>query len=196
MKKKDKAIPASELFLHEPKAKADLERAVILATQPEQLDVMPDAVLDTVVNGNLSPTNQVEHEAHKKAEFSKLAHLFGHRKRGCQARFHKEYLELAKEVTTAWIADRSSLIAEVDAIAKSNLALAKTLFNRKCEIAKEAGQTILRTVFNRWKDELTRIVAELGGHPQEDGNVVFPDGSVAKMPRGLFIEPEYMVKFE
>ena len=171
------------------KAKQLVEQSIVLA---QQTDVMPDQVLDQVVNGNMT----VDHQAHKKAEFSKLAHLFGHRKRGCQARFHKEYLELAKDVTTAWIADRSSLIAEVDAIAKSNQALAKTLFNRKCEIAKEAGQTILRTVFNRWKDELTRIVAELGGHPQEDGNVLFPDGSVAKMPRGLFIEPEYMVKFE
>ena len=183
------------------KKKAAAIIAVTLDQHPEQLDVMPDTVLDQVVNGNsidpIAESNRVDHQPErKKVEFNKLAHLFGHRKRGCQARFHKEYLEVAKEVTTAWLADRGTLVNEVDAIAKSNQALAKTLFNRKAAIAEEAGKSILRTVFNRWKDELNRIVVELGGHPQDDGNVVFPDGSIAKMPRGLYIEPEYMVKFE
>lgn len=174
---------------------AVVETILTLATMPAlaQAEIL-DEILDESVNGNT-----VDHSAtppHEKKEFTKLAHLFGHRKRGCQARFHKEYLELVKEVMTSWMADRATLHAEVEKIARSNQALAGTMFQRKRMLAEETGKTILRTVFNRWRDELNRIVGELGGHPQEDGNVVFPDGSIAKMPRGLYIEPEYLAKFE
>ena len=174
------------------KAKQLVYQSIVLA---QQTDVMPDQVLDQVVNGNMT----VDHQAHmekKKQEFVKLAHLFGHRKRGCQARFHKEYLELCKEVMSSWMADRITLHTEVEKIAKSNQALAQTMFQRKRTLAEETGKNILRTVFTRWKDELNRIVVELGGHSQDDGNVLFPDGSVAKLPRGLYIEPEFLAKFE
>lgn len=157
-----------------------------------------DEVLDATVNGNTA-TPAAAHP--KKAAqhgpiFEKIAHKFAHRKRGAQSRFHRKYLELAKEVTTAWTADLLRMEEAARMTSKSNQALASTRLNREKEMAKTQAMETMRTVFAEYKAEIKRIADELGGYPQEDGNVVFPDASIAKMPKGLFIEPEHLVKFD
>jgi len=126
--------------------------------------------------------------------FAKQAHLFAHRKAGAQHRFEKLYVELKAQVEMAWTSDLMKLEAEFKLTSKSNQALAFTKTNRIREMAEKTAREVMRTVFNEWRQEINRIVSDLGGYPQEDGNILFPDASIAKMPKGLWIAPENLLK--
>lgn len=128
--------------------------------------------------------------------FTKLSHQFAHRRKGAQYRFLKEYIELRDQVQTAWLADLANMEARARSTMSSNQALAKTRLSREIENAREQARSTVRMVFDRYRQELERIAGELGGHPQEDGNVVFPDGSTATMSRSLFIPKEEMLTLE
>lgn len=129
-----------------------------------------------------------------KPSFKKLAHLFAHRKAGAQHRFEKKYVDLKAQVEVAWTQDLLKVEAELQLISKSNQALATTKGNRIKEMAEKTAREVMRTVFNEWRQEINRIVADLGGYPQEDGNILFPDASIARMPKGLWIAPENLIK--
>lgn len=126
--------------------------------------------------------------------FTKLAHLFAHRKAGAQHRFEKKYADLKLEVETAWTQDLLKVEAELVLLKKSNQALAATKANRIKELAEKTAREVMRTVFNEWRTEINRIVADLSGYPQQDGNILFPDASIARMPKGLYISPEHLIK--
>ena len=130
------------------------------------------------------------------SKFTKTAHLFAHRKTGAQKRFEKMYAALAEEIKTAWTADLVKMEAEYASISKSNQALATTKLKRAKQQAATVARETIQTVFRDWRVELDRIVSELGGYPQPDGMVLFPDGSTAKMPKGLFIPIEQLLRFE
>lgn len=132
----------------------------------------------------------------KAKKFEKTSHLFAHRKTGTQKRFEKVYAELKEKVQTSWLSDLSRMEQEHNLTAKSNQALAHTKMERSKSQAAEMAKKTMRTVFEEWRAEINRIVVDLGGHPQEDGNVLFPDGSVAKMPKGLFIPKEQQLSFD
>lgn len=144
-------------------------------------------------------TEQVRAEqanGNTKVRFTKTAHLFAHRKQGVQHRFEKAYVALADKVRTAFTADLLRIEQEIKNTGKYNQALASTKKDRLMEMAEKQAREVMSTVFADWRKELDRIVNDLSGYPQEDGNVLFPDGSVAKMPRGLYIPPEQLLKFE
>lgn len=128
--------------------------------------------------------------------FAKTAHLFAHRKTGVQKRFEKVYKQLAEEVQNSWLADLMKLEEEFKLTSKSNVALAGTLLKRKKTQASDQARKTMRTVYEEWRVEINRIVVSLGGYPQEDGNIIFPDGSSARMPKGLFIPEDMQLKFE
>ena len=129
-------------------------------------------------------------------KFAKTAHLFAHRKTGAQKRFEKVYSDLAERVKLSWTADLSRMEQEFSFMSKSNQALAATKKERNMSMAEDQIKKIMRTVFEEWRAEVNRIVSDLSGYPQEDGNVLFPDGSVARMPKGLFIPKENQLSFE
>ena len=126
--------------------------------------------------------------------FKKLAHLFAHRKQGAQHRFEKKYSDLKGQVEVAWTKDLLKIEGELSILARSNQALAATKADRIKEMAEKTAREVMRTVFNEWRQELNRIVSDLGGYPQEDGNILFPDASIARMPKGLWIAPESLIK--
>lgn len=134
--------------------------------------------------------------AEEKKKFVKIAHLFAHRKTGCQKRFEKVYADLKAEVQTAWLIDLQRLEQEFGTISKSNQALAGTKMKRAKQMAAQTAKQTIKTVFDEWRGEINRIVSDLGGYPQEDGNILFPDGSVARMPKGLFIPQEMQLSFD
>ena len=123
----------------------------------------------------------------KPPSFKKLSQLFAHRKAGAQQRFEKVYADLKSKIEVAWLVDLQHMEREFVSIAKSNQALASTKINRKKELAEKTVKETLGTVFEEWRQELDRIITDLKGYPQENGNVLFPDGSIAKMPKGLYI---------
>lgn len=129
-------------------------------------------------------------EKNQPKKFEKTAHLFAHRKTGAQRRFEGVYKALREKVQAAWMADLLKIEAECQIISKSNGALAQTKLARAKSMAEQTAKETMRTVFDEWRTELNRIVADLNGYPQEDGMVLFPDGSTAKMPKGLFIPKE------
>ena len=129
-------------------------------------------------------------------KFKKLAHLFAHRKDGAQRRFRKEYIDQRDRVQIAWMADLATMEANASKMFKSNQALAQNRLDRQHELMNEEARNTLRIVFTRFRAEIERIAVELGGHPQDDGNIVFPDASVARMPKGLYIPPEEQLRFE
>lgn len=131
-----------------------------------------------------------------KKGFTKLAHQFAHRKTGAQHRFTKEYIELAGKVQSAWLADIANMEEAAKKLRSSNQALAKTRLARQVEEVTTEARAEVRTVFQRYRAEIDRIASELGGHPQEDGVVLFPDGSTARMPRNLFIPADQLMKLE
>ena len=135
-----------------------------------------------------------KHSEGKK--FTKIAHLFAHRKTGAQKRFEKLYESLKETVSTAWLTDLESREQDMGTLFKSNQALAATKKARLNDIAAQTARETMRTVFTQWREEINRIVVDLGGHPQEDGNILFPDGSIARMPKGLFIPKEKQLSFE
>jgi hypothetical protein len=126
--------------------------------------------------------------------FAKQAHLFAHRKAGAQHRFEKKYVDLKNQVELAWTADLLKMEEELSLLKKSNQALAHTKSARLREMAEKTAREVMRTVFNEWRQEMNRIVSDLCGYPQEDGNILFPDASIAKMPKGLWIAPENLIK--
>ena len=128
-------------------------------------------------------------------KFKKLAHLFAHRRQGCQKRFEKVYLKVKDEVQTAWLADLSRMEQEFEGHFKSNQALAQTKLTREKQLAESTAKQVIKTVFDEWRAEVNRIVTELNGYPQNDGNILFPDGSTARMPKGLFITKEQQLQF-
>jgi hypothetical protein len=132
----------------------------------------------------------------KVKKFEKTAHLFAHRKTGTQKRFEKVYSDLKEKVQTSWLSDLAKMEQEFGLTAKSNQALAATKMERSKSQAAEMAKKTMRTVFEEWRAEINRILIDLRGHPQEDGNILFPDGSVARMPKGLFIPKEMMLSFE
>jgi hypothetical protein len=127
--------------------------------------------------------------------FVKTAHLFAHRKQGVQKRFEKMYADLALKVKIAWTADLMHIETEMKTVGKYNQALQATKTDRIKEQAERTARETLSTVFKEWRVEINRVVDELQGYPQEDGNILFPDGSVARMPKGLWIPQEIQVKF-
>jgi hypothetical protein len=134
-------------------------------------------------------------DSSKAKSFVKVAHLFAHRKQGAQKRFEKEYLDLAEKVKSAWLADLLKIEEEMKHTGQYNQALAKTKTTRIKEQAEKTARETLATVFKEWRAEISRIVSDLGGYPQEDGNVLFPDGSIARMPKGLWIPQDQIVRF-
>lgn len=129
-------------------------------------------------------------------KFKKLSHVFANRKDGAQHRFRKEYIEQRDRVQMAWIADLSAMEQRAKSMFTHNQALARNKLEREMELAKEDARETLRLVFRRFRSEIDRIVTELGGHPQPDNMVVFPDGSSAKLPKGLYIPPEEQLRFD
>ena len=119
--------------------------------------------------------------------FSKTSQLFAHRKHGAQIRFGRRYAKLKEKVQTAWLVDLEKMETEFKGTSKYNQALATTKHNRIQEMAVQQAAEIMKTVFSEWRTEVDRIIADLGGYPQEDGNIVFPDASVAKNPKGLWV---------
>ena len=143
---------------------------------------------------NLEET--VQHIERKARRYEKTAHLFAHRKQGVQKRFEKVYMDLKDKVQSAWASDLLKMEAEFKLISKSNQALASTKIERTKKMAEQTAKSTLRTVFNEWRAEINRIISDLNGYPQEDGNILFPDGSVARMPKGLYVAPEHQLRFE
>lgn len=131
----------------------------------------------------------------KAKSFDKVAHLFAHRKQGVQKRFEKEYIDLASKLRTAWTADLLRIEQELKNTSKYNQALAQTKAERIKQQAERTCKETLSTVFKEWRAEIDRIIADLGGYPQQDGNILFNDGSIARMPKGLWISPEHLLKF-
>jgi hypothetical protein len=125
-----------------------------------------------------------------KKQDDKLSHIFGRKKNGAMKRFIKEYESVRNDIVTAQTADSLARKIEIEVLMKSNQALAHMKVARAQAMAHEAANAMFNEVFSRYRAELNRIMIILGGYPQEDGNVVFPDGSVAKMPKGLYVPAE------
>lgn len=128
-----------------------------------------------------------------KPVFNTIAQHFGYCKMGAQHRFAREHEELSNEILTARIADSLAIEVELRETSKWNSALAKTKARRVELLADEQVKQLLNTVYQRFRAEIERLVTKFGGHPQEDGMVLFPDGSTAKMPKGLYISPEKQI---
>ena len=167
-------------------------------------DLMSGATAAEILDDNIGnrieePMPVVEevmvHVSKGPKKFEKTAHLFAHRKAGTQKRFEKVYKDLKDKVQTAWLTDLEKIESEHRHLFKFNQALAATKTDRSKQQAAQIAKSTMRTVFDEWRAEIDRIVVELGGHPQEDGNVLFPDGSVARMPKGLFIAAEHQLRF-
>ena len=152
-----------------------------------------DEKLDKDSNGNIetiSDSHRNQNHRKKPFIFKKTSQLFAHRKQGAQQRFEKVYLDLKDKICVAWLKDLESMETEFHNISKNNQALATTKITRTKELAEQTIRETISTVFDEWRVEIARIISELGGYPQEDGNVLFPDGSIAKIPKGLYISPE------
>lgn len=131
-----------------------------------------------------------------RPQYEKLSHRFANMKQGAQRRFEAEYKRLKTEVEIAWAADAERALAEFKATQRSNNALAELKRKRTAGLAAQATRDLMKTVFTQWRIEIDRIISTLGGWKQDDGNVLFPDGSVGKNPKGLYIPKEDKLSFE
>lgn len=145
---------------------------------------------------NVEQVRAEQAQGNKKDRFTKTAHLFAHRKQGAQARFQKSYAALAEKVRTAFTSDLIKIEQEIKNVGKYNQALAGTKKERLMEMAEKQAREVMATIFADWRKEIDRLIDDLSGYPQEDGNIVFPDGSIAKKPKGLYIPPEQLLKFQ
>lgn len=127
--------------------------------------------------------------------YAKISHLFAYRKKGVQKRFEKVYADLKDKVQVAWLQDLEKMELEGRSIMKSNQALAKTKMDYSKATAAAAARATMNMVFNDWRTEIDRVISVLNGYPQEDGNILFPDGSTAVMPKGLYIPKEMQLNF-
>ena len=132
-------------------------------------------------------------ETKPKFEFTKLSHKFAHRKKGAERRFQMLYDERSIMVKQAWISDLERLHEEFREMSKGNPALAMLSFERRKQEVETAARMELQTVFKLWRTAIDKIVSDLQGQVMPDGNVVFPDNSIAKYPRGLWIAPEKLL---
>ncbi len=187
------------------KEKADANQQSFAADEQAILaacGLAPQAVVLALVqdepNGNVAPLPGMESvpasadkapASRTSLVFDKVSQRFAHMKAGCQKRFQRKYSEVAGEVRTAWALDNETRLAEFAKIAKFNVALAETKQKRMTDMAKSAARDIINTVFSEWRAEMDRIVTVLHGHPQDDGNILFPDGTTGRMPKGLWIDP-------
>ena len=121
---------------------------------------------------------------------TKTSHVFGRRRLGAQQRFTKEYLQIKDEILVSWCKDLEVMEQQFKLHMKSNQALAHTAMDRKKHLAEETAKQVIATVFDSWRAEINRIISQLNGYPQDDGMILFPDGSTARMPKGLFIPKE------
>ena len=147
------------------------------------------------VDGNMDD-HHAPSQPKGKREFKKQAHLFAHRKQGAQVRFQKLFIEMKEKVEVALTVDAIAATKMCDGISKWNAALAKTKKEMMLESAQKEAKSMLRNIQDQWRAEIQRITSDLQGYPQEDGNILFPDGSIAKMPKGLYIPVEQQLKFE
>lgn len=179
-----------------------------MAKKAKQVAVLtqnvPDEILDQVVNGNHPEANApaekttVDHPlAHAKREFAKTSHLCAHRIAGANNRYLTMYLELGDKVYASWCADIKRAEADCARMYQYNQAGATTKKDRLVEMCTKMARETMATVFAEWRMEVDRIIENLNGWKQEDGQtVVFPDGSTKKLPKGLFIPPERKITFE
>lgn len=128
-------------------------------------------------------------------QFAKLSQVFAHRKQGAQRKFEREYLVWKDKVQTAWLAELVQKEMQFKEIAKGNVALATTKLERDKQAAMKIAKSVMNNIFREWRVEIDRIISELGGYPQEDGMILFPDGSTARKPKGLWIAPDQQLRF-
>ena len=140
------------------------------------------------VNGNVAKTKE-------PYKFKRTSQLFAHRKDGAQKRFARVWIDLKEQVQTAWLTDLEEREKELSTLFKSNQALTGIKRKRLNDMAAQTAKATLQTVFDEWRIEINRILVDLRGYPQEDGNVLFPDGSQARIPKTLFIPLEHHIKF-
>lgn len=126
----------------------------------------------------------------------KLSHVFGRRKKGAYNRLLKDYMNIKAEVQTALMKDIENHLKNSEGIFKYNQALAITKKKRMIDLAVKEAKLVLDTVFNSYKAEVMRIANDLNGEIQEDGNILFPDGSVSHYPKAMFIPEEHRFQVE
>lgn len=132
----------------------------------------------------------------KQRVFKTTAQRFGYMKEGCKYRFQHAYAKQKEEVQTAWLADLEAKEKEFQTTARSNQALAKTKLEHSRKQAEKLARKVMNMVFQEWREEMHRIVNKLDGWIQEDGLVIFPDKSSAKMPKGLYIPEDQQLRLE